>query len=246
VTHTSGITRTKSEILKYKGFEILEVDDFLEPKSIDSNLYSIISSKFLKYVHGLLYKTLEICGILSTCNTDTELYGLKPWVIEIRGHYTRFKLDEVNLLFLYNEIKKNAKPFNNELSDLGIQYRLGDLVSLESKNPIPAEKIIGCISRIQEPAISSIELHSDSPALAHDLLSSQIRHSAELKLIEIQADQIILRLVEIPIFIGTSAKISVWVAILRVAIFAKTHTYMPVQFRGEFESHGIMEGVSYF
>lgn len=246
MVHTSAISRMRPDIIKYDAVSVSIIDDFQESNLNSPQLINLRRANFLKSAREFLYKLLVATRFASRCNSDSEISKLKPWVAEIRGHYTRFQFDPKDLLYLYEKIRTNSSPCHVKPCDAGIQYRLGDLVSLESKNPVSPETISSCVSQMHEIRIKTIELHSDSPILASELIRPLISESIEIEILNLEADQIIVRLVQLPIFIGTSAKISVWIALFRVILFEKSHTFMPQQFFDEFKSHGISEGINYY
>lgn len=246
LTHTSAIRKMKSEIIHFADFEIMEVDDFStqDPES------RIVEKDLKRIAKVLLRDVIKrfglISGFLNQCNSTNDLRNLKPWVIEIRGHYTRFIFNEPSLEKLYFLIRKYSRNHTESKSLMCVHYRLGDLIALESKNPISPEKIANCIRKNISYAKDGIEIHSDSPSLAINLLTPLLPQGSKIESQTCDPGQLISRLVDAQVFIGTTAKISVWAAIFRATLLQKTLTMMPEQFSDEFSDHGIGEKITFY
>jgi hypothetical protein len=240
--HTSGVTRRASEISKYKDFESIEIDDFRSSTSRTS-LKTGISVFWLK---KFIRVTAIRFGFLSESNTTKDLHSIKPWVLALRGHYNEIQFEDESLRKLYELFKPRIQGDNLASCSLGIHYRLGDLVTLESKGPVFPELIAQQIDSLLGSNSIDIKIYSDSGELALNLLSPLVDGNIKIKIVEATAEQTISMLIEERFFVGTSSKISVWVAVFRALILGKNGTYMPKSFEKELRAHGANSLINYY
>ena len=242
IVHTSGVTRRPSEISKYKDFDSVEVDDFkgapIEPLSIPK------ISRFR--VRKLIRLAAIRFGFLSESNTAKDLHGMKPWVLALRGHYTEIQFEDESLGKLFLLLSSGTERDSLTLNSLGIQYRLGDLVTLENKGPVRPELVAQQVNSLLNLHKFEIKIYSDSGELALKLLSPLINSSVNMKIVEATAEQTINMLSQEEFFIGTSSKISVWVAVFRSLVLGRNGTYMPQSFEKELRAHGVTSQINYF
>ena len=242
VVHTSGVTQRSAEISRYKEFNTFEKNDF-------KNTSSPVHSKTQRSIFQpkrFIRKTMIKIGLLSESNTTKDLREIKWWVLALRGHYTEIQFDNVILKTIYELIESENEVKQFFSNSLGIHYRLGDLVSLENKEPIRPELIAQQINSLLDLKSYDIRIYSDSGELAFDLLSPLINSSINIEIVEATAAQTIVMLSKEELFIGTSSKISVWVAVFRSLILDKNGTYMPKSFERELRAHGVNSVIHYF
>ena len=144
--HTSGVTRREPELNLFSNSLITKEDFEKKNKTsvkLGNNKLNKISKLTIKYL-------LELSGFTATCNDNTQYDSLKPWVLSIRGHYSKRRISydsSIKILQLLN-------MKNNSLSDLykenciSLQYRLGDLLSLDNKSPIDFAILKKTISKV--------------------------------------------------------------------------------------------------
>ncbi|NDB85007.1 MAG: hypothetical protein EB127_20245, partial [Alphaproteobacteria bacterium] len=75
---------------------------------------------------------LLFSGILARANSDKELNRLKPWVLEVRGHYADVQVNDIELSRLRTLMGIDLE--GTEINCCSVHYRLGDLIHLESKS----------------------------------------------------------------------------------------------------------------
>lgn len=245
IVHTSGITERKSEISQYMHIKSTQISDF-NPKGLDINQ----SKKIRKYVLSIkaekyIRKFLSISGFLSESNTTREFNQIKPWVLTFRGHYTRIKFNIKTLERLYKLIEGD-----NQIGEcdecLGIQYRLGDLTKLSDKFPTSPDAILDAINQINPAEIKRAIVFSDSPDEALNLLRTKWPIKFPLEGANAKPDETILKLCKYNYFIGTTAKLSVWIVVFRVLILKNLNNFMQESFKAELQEHGILKGTTYY
>lgn len=243
--HTSGITERSSEISHYKHIKSTEISDFnsnvLEgdkAKKIEKNVLRTRAEKWIR-------NFLIISGFLSESNNTHELNRIKPWVLTIRGHYTRIQFNIKTLERLYKAIEGN-----NQLGErddcLGIQYRLGDLTKLSNKYPTSPDAILDAIHQIDLGEIKRAIVFSDSLDEALDLLRTKWPNQIFLEGSSAGPEEAILKLCKCNYFIGTTAKLSVWIVVFRVLLLKNSNNFIQENFKEELEAHGILSGITYY
>ena len=209
VLHSSGVTRRAPEIAKLPfthNFKV--VDDFSQTG------HSGEISSLRKAVRKILKKVADWFGIVASGDTDLEFRKIRPWVRQIRGHYSRRTVSSSFLLRLEFFLNSTLDASTSFSSDVAIHYRLGDLLTLAEKTPINADRVATELIRIRRDYPGRISLFSDSPQTASELLanlgiacdiSDSFRESLEVINLARKANY----------FIGTSSKISYWIICLR-------------------------------
>ena len=89
-------------------------------------------------------------------------------------------------------------------------------------------------------------MHSDSLALAVDLLRPSVPTGISLEGVPVTAEESIVLLSNCSHFIGTTAKISVWVTIFRNVLLEKDSTFMQLSFEKQLKAHGVIDGINYY
>ncbi len=209
VLHSSGVTKRAPEISNIPFAGILRVVDDFSQSSQSRKL-----SSFRKTFRKILKWLVSAFGIVASGDTDLEFQRIRPWVRQIRGHYSRRTISRSFLLkleFFLNSTLDASTSFSN---DVAIHYRLGDLLALAEKTPINAGRVATELIRIRRDYPGRISLFSDSPQTASKLLanlgiacdiSDSFRESLEVINLARNASY----------FIGTSSKISYWIICLR-------------------------------
>jgi len=244
--HTSGVTERKSEIRKYKDIKSFEVADYAMKNQFVTIAARGFQQNYIFFLKTFLKKITLRLGFLSESNTLDELNATKPWVLSLRGHYTRIPFNTDSLRLLFELIDRNLDEKKVIKDNIGIQYRLGDLVSLENKSPVRPQSILTCIQKISITSNPGIQIFSDSLPLALDLLRPLIPDTIEIQGVVAEPDEAIILLSKLPYFIGTTAKLSVWVAVFRSLLLFQSNTYICSSFEKELNSHGVTHLVEYY
>lgn len=237
IFHEAGVTRRNAEIQNYCSREnLLSTADF-EPASTKSQELGISVTMRLRKASKFI---LDKSGFVSSCDTDREVNKLKPWLREIRGHYSHRSIQISDLLALNSSLRSQDSRLSFEgkqdPSLLTIHYRLGDLVNLANKKPIPKSRLYKLIDGISSRyTINKIRLSSDSPALSLTHLRAAFPDDKPIQLMDLNSLETINHLQRGFLFIGTNSKISLWATLFRVHFFPLSESWMPEEMRGHLE-----------
>jgi hypothetical protein len=246
VVHTSGVTERFSEIAKYTNINSVQISDFNSYDRLADGLPNVGSSLTKSKIRKTFRKIALAIGVMSESNVTCELESIRPWILSTRGHYTNLVLDRFLTEKIYCLIQENSITGIQQNQVVGIQYRLGDLVGLENKFPTKPEAIDSCLKKIGNQDIKQILVHSDSLSLAVDLLRPFVPSGISLEGVPVTAEESIILLSNCSHFIGTTAKISVWVAIFRKLLLEKDNTFMQLSFEKQLKGHGITDGINFY
>jgi len=214
--HTGGVTRREPEIATlFPDFEYVFVDDFSDERSSSRIQKSFSGMQFRNIFRSTARKSMEILGLTATCNDDRSVQRIRPWVLSLRGHYSYRTInpDFLTLLKQSVELKMDTSlPLPRNYC--AIHYRLGDLLTLAEKQPIAEESIRDEVFRVLSThKFDSLIVLSDSPTEASNRLSG----IGELEILspDLGTIDVIATSLLATYFIGTSSKISFWIAAVR-------------------------------
>jgi hypothetical protein len=223
IFHSSGVTSRGIEVpLDFLGNSFYRfVDDF----KITSKHQSVfkVEEKALS-VRSSLTRILERFGLLARLNREEDFLKIKPWLVEIRGHYTELNLSREEIDWVSKKLGINLKA-DLLLGELSLHLRLGDLLSLPTKTPIPVDRIKQIVGKLED--VNRLIIFSDStiPEI-QKVLGEQLLHN-NVHLENSPAIEVIRKSVDSEIFIGTNSKISLWIAIIRVTSYPPRRTFLP-------------------
>jgi hypothetical protein len=230
VLHNSGVTRRNGELFcLIDKSEIIEVNDF--ELDIEGNRESWrkfrvkdIASRIMRFVANLLGVTLAPDG-------KSQIPRVFPWTKSIRGHYSHLAVPSMvikKLLLtpiLSNQDSEKSAPV------IGLHYRLGDLLTLNNKSPMPEERLAKNVLQISHSAqTTEIELYSDSPLQAQQRLVL-LEKELNLRVKDVSIWDTIKFLSQSSVFVGTHSKISLWVCILRSECNIQGTVFVPVEMK---------------
>ena len=239
VLHTSGVTRRASDLNDLFSLdELITLDDFghlkkLENADRDDKKYEakILTNGMVKLL--LLFKdAFSDFGFIASCDNERSVALLKPWVVSVRGNYSKLVIDSEVL----NAMITRAKNYNFKHLEIdstvnfksALHYRLGDLLTLSIKSSIKAGRVASCITKLDNRDLVII---SDSPEIACHLLTKFVRE-VRLKTLDLPIWEAIQFLSSVQVFIGTPSKITESVAIFRVHFaFENRKTMLPVEMK---------------
>jgi hypothetical protein len=225
--HTSGITRRDIEtesLLRNIPFKV--VDDFERQRGHTTEiLKSFSKTEVIKAKLYVLPKVLlKITGLLSDLENTKAYDSIKPWLLSVRGHYTRYPFSSNDLLKLYEVISSiDSEALGREalVDVLTIQYRLGDLLKLPEKDFVDSKLLSDIANSIADKFhISKTILLTDSPVEASQLLDAANRNWQVANLSPISTIKIC---VDSSAFIGTNSKISFWIVVFRALLNKESH-----------------------
>jgi hypothetical protein len=227
VIHTSGVTRRDIEtesLLRNIPFKV--VDDFERQRGPTTK--QLKSSSKIEVIKAKLYVLpkvlMKTTGLLSDLENSKAYDSIKPWLLTVRGHYTRYPFSSADLLKLYEVISSiDSEDLGGEsmVDVLTIQYRLGDLLNLSNKGFVDSKLLSDIANSIVDKThISNTILLTDSPAEAMQLLDTSNRNWKVANLSPISTIKLCVDSSE---FIGSNSKISFWITVFRALMNKESH-----------------------
>ena len=217
--HTGGISRRDSELQGlFPEVEKIVVDDFKLPEKTKAHGRAKNPKISLSQ---LVKKSLLISGLLATSNDAAEYISIKPWVYEIRGHYSYRPISRKSADIILRKIINIANFDEPKTKTLGIHLRIGDLLNLETKSIVDIEKLGRELTRVlQKYNFEFARIYSDSPQLALSYLQPYLV-GLKIQVAERSALNLLSDSLHFDYFVGTNSKISFWAVFFRFnALFA--------------------------
>ena len=236
VLHTSGVTIRKSELDELLPAEYLTyLSDFSKESNVEANqdVHSSHGFKLGNLFRNLGELILAWSGLFARANSDKEFGKLKPWVMSIRGHYTARSIPTWAILEIFNQARSKGliKLDTESPLDSGIHYRLGDLLVLQVKGPTDGFKVATAVLTAHEKFnAEKVSIFSDSGNQAKAILD-ELCPEIDFEICEGNTWDVIGSLVAARVFIGTSSKVSEWIAIFRVALDVNSQMLLPSHFQ---------------
>jgi hypothetical protein len=246
VLHTSGVTIRKSEIDELLPAQYLTyLSDFSVERNneeVGQNGGSLHRFKIKIFFIKLGKLILELSGFLARANSDKNFSKLKPWVMSIRGHYTDRSIAPWAILEILSQAKSKGliKFCAERRVDSGLHYRLGDLLRLEAKSPTESTKVASAVSSAHERFnFGKVSIFSDSGEQAKEILKDACPE-IDFEICEGNTWEVISSLVAARVFIGTSSKVSEWIAVFRVTIDLDSQMVLPSHFQKLLQRYVLM------
>lgn len=236
VLHTSGVTDRRSELDGLLPTEYLcYLSDFSEESFAEASqaVESSYGFKLENLFRNFGKLILSLSGLYARANSDIEFERLKPWVMSIRGHYTARSIPTWAILEIFNQAKSKGliEFYAENPLDSGIHYRLGDLLVLQTKGPTDSFKVATAVSIAREKFnAEKVSIFSDSGNQAKAILD-ELCPGIDFEICEGDTWDVIGSLVAARVFIGTSSKVSEWIAIFRVALDVNSQMLLPSHFQ---------------
>ena len=231
VLHSGGVTERRPELPDiFPNFRYDFIDDYVFAKQTPE-----LKHNLLQNFRRLIFGFFRLIGLMVTLDEDDDLKSVRNWTIAVRGHYSYRSISSNFLESFYKNLeKRNLGLRVFDASTISLHYRLGDLLTLQEKDPVHPDRVVQILNTIgQISPNAQIDLYSDSPIEALNLLKKSnlgIMTSARYDPVL----QLIINCANSDHFIGTSSKISFWVAIIRTEILKKT-SYLPREKLMEFK-----------
>jgi hypothetical protein len=223
IIHSSGVTkRTKEVDFSLIGINAFQKEDF-EQLKLDS-IEKKGEKRLILVIKMLALNILKALRFVFFIIDEKLFLRIKPWTISLRCHYTDIQLDRLCVVELYNLLglgKNDIRMVNT----IAVHYRLGDLLHLPNKSPISTERVEDVIKELDLKS-PILRLTTDSTVFESKAFLST---SAILGAVNPENNSPLntVRLcVTSEVFIGTTAKISIWVAAFRQLIHDQ-RSYMP-------------------
>jgi hypothetical protein len=186
---------------------------------------------------GIFRVPFRLLGFIAGANTDEDFCRLKPWVVSLRGHYSNRKITRGVSSKIGNAFFQEPISVGNQSAffEIAVHFRLGDLLHLESKEPLKIERLafgVGQARKYMGFHDSPIFICSDSVDIAKSNLEGQFPDEELLPVLLAPRETIYL-LGKVSCFIGTPSKISEWVTIFRVNSGNSLTTFLPQQMKSQ-------------
>lgn len=229
VLHTGGITSRSSEIdfLSNK-INLLKVDDYQS----SSSKMKVKNSSFQSiYSLAKIYIKVLANFFKFIITDDKKVLQVRSWTISVRCTYTSNVLRKDDIVHMANILGINTKSL--EQNFLGIHYRMGDLPTLKPESLVPLNSISAVISSLINTGliVDMVKVFSDTIMSDSNL---KLPDKINCEWISVDTLQTIRDLSQAKCFIGTSSKVSLWVAIFRWALDAPGDIYLPNSIIGPF------------
>jgi hypothetical protein len=235
VMHNSGVTKRDEELSDF--FESDEISVIGDYRNAPRHANRIVS-RARNRTQALIKQLLIALGFIATADTDLECSMLRPWVVSLRGHYTKRLISGNSISKILSSLESSRLPSGTHLGDsiLGLHFRLGDLLALDSKSPLSISRVThGLKLGIQSGKFSSCWVFSDSPIEAEVMLRESFP-DVEFMFSQANAQNTILELLCVDTFVGTPSKISEWVALIRIHKSSTPNVFLPWEMKGQMET----------
>jgi hypothetical protein len=243
IFHNGGVSQRDPELIGLLDTcEFKFVDDF-KPKN-DVPALRKIWSWFLISIGQLSRVLLRLLGFVARANSNSQFENLKPWLISLRGHYSNRLISKSVCDSIRSSLFADLIDFEAQHSKgiVGIHFRLGDLVNLQTKKPLDPQRIVDGLNSAL-PRINSqtgILVCSDSPTLAIDKISA-LMPALRFNPSVLAPRETIYLLSIVENFLGSPSKISEWVTLFRVHASPSCPTWLPIEMQAQIQ---IISGLS--
>lgn len=234
IHHTSGITR--------RHLETQAIPSCIKAKSIDD--YSLnenkkmpgkdFMSKFIVFVKNLRKQIALSTQSYMIVDSEAQFAKLKPWTIDVRGHYTFLHIDKCELEQLHKLVFKDLSGISQKPFRFFVHFRLGDLMSYDKKTNVHPSSVDALLDEMSSSADiddNSLLIMSDSP----EQINSKFLPSLRNFNFEISESKDLLGLmctaIDSEVFLGTNSKISMWIAAFRTTLYPTKQSFLPAQIR---------------
>ena len=215
VLHSSGVTQRNSEITHLSGrIQIKILRDFsTSTRPTDSVGSNSSSPRFRR-------KLISFLSRFQIIIFSDDFQSIKPWTVQLRSHYSHRPLSNETLQIVKTTLKSFSTvdgSNNSESAKTAIHYRLGDLLTLENKTFVSADRVVSALEKIRGLEVGgfkNVDVFSDSPEVAVEKLSKQ-NSSFQYNYVDCPSWDVLVNLLKYPYFIATNSKIGIWVALLR-------------------------------
>jgi hypothetical protein len=225
--HSAGVTKRSLELeLSLDWLEILYVNDF----RVSTYTTGAVSPRSSFDFRKTLKNFLILLGFINPANNDSEFERIKPWLCSLRGHYSHREVDSKSLDFLAEILKIDLSGESNGHS-VGVHYRLGDLLTLDSKTSISEMYLIRVLRDLTEHnEARNIDVYTDSKTEALNRLRF---FEPYLSVSTLDTLETIRILTNYQNFVGTNSKVSIWITLFRLYSKPNSKTFLPESSREE-------------
>jgi hypothetical protein len=223
VLHTGGITARNSEIdfLSDK-INLLKVDDY-RAGSNDKHSHTTDSNSMFNFVKASIKSLANNFGFVIT--DDKKVLKVKFWTFSVRCTYTSNVLRKQDIVHMADILGITSNSLDKNF--IGVHYRMGDLPSLKPSALVPLDSISKIVNDLIKAGtvIDKVMIYSDSIVENSNL---QLPREIDSEWKSVDTLQTISELSKTKYFIGTSSKVSLWIAIFRLGLAVPGRIYLPV------------------
>ena len=230
VLHTGGITARNSEIdfLSNK-INLLKVDDY-RAGSNDKQSHTTDSNSIFNFVKASIKPLANNFRFVIT--DDKKVLKVKFWTFSVRCTYTSNILRKQDIVHMADILGITSNSAEQNFT--GVHYRMGDLPTLKPSALVPLDSISKIINDLIKAGavIDKVRIYSDSIVENSNL---QLPKEIDSEWKSVDTLQTISELSKAQYFIGTSSKVSLWVAIFRWALNTAGDVYLPSSIMNQFD-----------
>ena len=230
VLHTGGITARNSEIdfLSNK-INLLKVDDY-RAGSNDKQSHTTDSNSIFNFVKASIKSLANYFKFVIT--DDKRVLKVKFWTFSVRCTYTTNILSKQDIVHMADILGITSNSAEQNFT--GVHYRMGDLPTLKPSALVPLDSISKIINDLNKAGavIDKVRIYSDSII---DNSNLQLPKEIVSEWKSVDTLQTISELSKAHYFIGTSSKVSLWVAIFRWALNTPGDVYLPTSIISQFD-----------
>ena len=230
VLHTGGITARNSEIdfLSNK-INLLKVDDY-RAGSNDKQSHTTDSNSVFNFVKAIIKPLANNFRFVIT--DDKKVLKVKFWTFSVRCTYTSNILRKQDIVHMADILGITSNSAEQNFT--GVHYRMGDLPTLKPSALVPLNSISEVINDLVKAGavIDKVRIYSDSIVENSNL---QLPKEIDSEWKSVDTLQTISELSKAQYFIGTSSKVSLWVAIFRWALNTPGDVYLPTSIISQFD-----------
>ncbi len=223
VLHTGGITARNSEIdFLSNRINLLKVDDYRAGVN-DKQSHASSTNPILYFLKAFIKSLANYSRFVIT--DDKKVLKVKFWTFSVRCTYTSNVLRKQDIVHMADILGITSNSL--EQNFIGVHYRMGDLPSLKPSALVPLDSISKIVNDLIKAGavIDKVRIYSDSIVENSNL---QLPREIDSEWKSVDTLQTISELSKTKYFIGTSSKVSLWIAIFRLCLAVPGSIYLPV------------------
>lgn len=215
VHHTAGVTKRFFELesMLNSKFNLKVVNDYKEIKNQTRNYKKRILKKYLVIVVKFI---LNVARLSINLDTTPNLNRIKPWTLEVRGHYSKRHIENIFLdecIKYFNNYAVNTEGISDALT---VHYRLGDLLTITEKSYIDPHHVIESIAEVKKIyPLKRVIIYSDSVEEAKVKLEKIHDIFNVVNFMDSPTQSVIQSCINSSFFLGTNSKVSIWIVKIR-------------------------------
>ncbi len=215
ILHNSGVTQRDSEITHLSGRIQMKIFQDFSASSLPAD--SVGSNRNILRFRRRLISLLSRLQIIIFSD---DFQSIKPWTVQLRSHYSHRPLSNETLQFVKTTLNNFSTVDGSTKSEnvkAAIHYRLGDLLTLDNKTFVSADRVVSALEKVRGLEVggfNTVDIFSDSPEVAVDKLSKQ-NSTFQYSYVDCPSWDVLVNLLKYPYFIATNSKIGIWVTLLR-------------------------------